>query len=562
MKYIKFSNKAGNVNRLGLEKLGYSTKRNDPNTIGQFGSGIKLAPISALRTGHEWHFIGKDEQGPFHLEYIVQEEQGINCIAYKYDDTIKSSSFTIDAGSLSWDSPFQIYREAFANAIDSAESNDDWSITIVDKEDMVYEDGFFNCYVTASPALMEIHNDFDHYFAVNREMLFNWFREWDNREYKILKKIRQSSVSIYSFGIRVFYSEDYSSVFDYDIKNIPLNEERSVKSMWDLETEIARIISRINDTSLHSKYFDICIGGSAEDYFEFAKIGLMTWQSMAFHTSWKESFFDRFGTNAIIFDEVAAARGIRDYLKIRGFYPIYVPSVQSFTFMQAAGVPTYSDIADESVMYDANFDIEKMPRFQNALSIAKEFLPELEDVISSKRIGVYSGDSIAIGLTINMNKDQEERIILIDEKHIKESAMEDIVGTIVHEYDHLSTGFSDGNLDGRAFRDLADQRIGKLMVKFYQGMPCSIENGLLYFDMNKITAVDGFSAKFDIEPVYCIGKFVLKVGKMIFSIEGDIHFNGSRLTDPISGFLSVAETGTDFTIYGLTNVEKVAILNV
>ena len=38
-KYIKISNYAPCVNRLSLEKLGYSSKRDDPDSIGQFGSG-------------------------------------------------------------------------------------------------------------------------------------------------------------------------------------------------------------------------------------------------------------------------------------------------------------------------------------------------------------------------------------------------------------------------------------------------------------------------------------------------------------------------------------------
>lgn len=562
MKYIKFSNRAGNVNRLGLEKLGYSTKRNDPNTIGQFGSGIKLAPISALRTGHEWHFIGEDEQGEFHLEYIVQEEQGIQCIAYKYDDVIKSSSFTIDAGSLSWDSPFQIYREALANAIDSADTSDDWSISIVDSDSLVYEKGFFNCYVTASPGLMEVHNNFDHYFSVKRSPLFVWERPYDHRMYKIFEKSKLSSVSIYSFGIRVFHSEDFSSIFDYDINNLALNEERTIKSMWDLEFEVARFISRISEESLILKYFDVCLSGNANDYFEFGKITSLTWPSMSFDGCWKEAFIKKFGSEAIIFDEVAAARGMREYLKIRGFKPIYISSDAAFSFMEQAGVPTYTSIADESVMYNANFEIESFAKLQNAINIVSSFVPELGKVVSSNRIGVYSGENAALGLTVNMNKDVDQRIILIDSSHAQQSSIEDIVATLVHEYDHLSSGCSDGNMDGRVFRDLADARIGKLMVKFYHEEPCFVRDGLVYFDMNKMTAANGFSAKFDIEPIYCLGNFVLKVGKMIFSIEGDIHFDSERVIAPLTGILQVAETGTDFTIHGLTNVEKVYTLNV
>ena len=62
-KYIKITNYAPCVNRLSLEKLGYSSKRNDPDTIGQFGSGIKYAPIAALRLGLDFVFTGTDDRG-------------------------------------------------------------------------------------------------------------------------------------------------------------------------------------------------------------------------------------------------------------------------------------------------------------------------------------------------------------------------------------------------------------------------------------------------------------------------------------------------------------------
>ena len=94
-KYIKIANKSGNVSRIALEKLGLSTKRNDPDTIGQFGSGIKYAPIAALRMGLEWIFTGTDDKGSYVLKYKVEKEDGIDCIVYDYGDYQKSSSFTI-----------------------------------------------------------------------------------------------------------------------------------------------------------------------------------------------------------------------------------------------------------------------------------------------------------------------------------------------------------------------------------------------------------------------------------------------------------------------------------
>jgi hypothetical protein len=127
MKYIRIYNDSNLVNRLALEKLGLSTKRNDPSSIGQFGSGIKFAPISALRKNIKWIFAGEDSNGKYMLEYVSHLEDGIDSIYYNYLDEntkeivkTKPSSFTLDAGCLSWEDNFQIIREAIANAVDGA----------------------------------------------------------------------------------------------------------------------------------------------------------------------------------------------------------------------------------------------------------------------------------------------------------------------------------------------------------------------------------------------------------------------------------------------------------
>jgi hypothetical protein len=98
-KYLKITNTAENVSRIALEKLGLSTKRNDPNTIGQFGSGIKFAPIAALRNGWEWWFTGNDNTGPFVMQYVKQH------VPDPRKAPLAGSSVYVDRGFLARDLP-------------------------------------------------------------------------------------------------------------------------------------------------------------------------------------------------------------------------------------------------------------------------------------------------------------------------------------------------------------------------------------------------------------------------------------------------------------------------
>ena len=82
--YIKVWNKSNGVNRLHLQYLGLSTKRDDDSTIGQFGSGIKYAPILALRKYIDLVIVGQDDDGQYELRYDTVEIKGIEVIHYDY----------------------------------------------------------------------------------------------------------------------------------------------------------------------------------------------------------------------------------------------------------------------------------------------------------------------------------------------------------------------------------------------------------------------------------------------------------------------------------------------
>lgn len=558
-KYLKFSNPADNVSRIGLEKLGFSTKRNDPNTIGQFGSGIKFAPIAALRRGLEWHFIGNDNNGQYHLQYCIQEEDGVNCVFYNYGDYVKPSSFTEDAGVLSWVNEFQIYREALANA---ADSGDGWTVTVVDEDALVYEDGVFSCFISASPELMNIHNDFDTYFTMNRNPLFTWTRGWDNRTYKVLNKI-DSKFRVYSFGILVHTSDDpnVTSLFDFDIKALSLNEERNIKSQWEIEMEVCRLICTISDPDIQKKYFNAMLAVNADSYYEIGKISPSLWSGIGFNSTWSDTFFKIYGKNAIIYDKIGLTRGVKEFIEVRGYKAIYVESDFAYQMLEAIGIDTYVSISDETIKYNPDYDLEEYPNLIAALRIAKRFEPEFANIISSGRLGVYDGDKTTMGLTVNMNKPMNERIILIEETHTHES-VENILATVMHEFDHLASGLPDGNLDGRAFRDLADSRMAKLMIKFYQESPAFIKDGLLHFNMSEMTRKNGFNATFSISKVNIINKVIVKVGKIAFIINGDALFDNQDITDTLNGIIAVSSSGIDFTIDGLTNVTEVELMNV
>jgi len=570
MKFLKFSNRAENVSRIGLEKLGYSTKRNDPTTIGQFGSGIKFAPIAAMRNGWRWYFTGTDANGDYILQYVKKMEDGIECIFYDYNhgEYVKPSSFTVDAGVLSWDSAFQIYREAFANTIDAAKSSEDWYISLVDESEIVVEDGWFSCYIEAAPELMEIDKNQTKYFTINREPLFSYYGGYgeksEDRKAQIFHTI-DDTVRIYSYGVLVStYDEvDLEPIYNYNFNGLALNEERTIKNQWEVDAGIARVLANCNDKSLIEVFLMKTVGETDDTkIYEVSPTGVneQNWQYMYFDVAWHEVFkklFMRDDREVIIYDQIGFERGAKDFITLRGFAPLFIANKVVYAILQRIGVKTFLEIADESVMFDIDYDTSAFPLLEKAIAIVARYEPSIAEMHDSGRLGVLMKETGNLGLTLNINKPVNERIILIDKTHIETNDLEAVVATLIHEIDHVLSGIADGNQVGRMFRNLADERLSKLMVKYYDDSAVSIEDGMLRFPMSKWAAKRDFKAKFTIERLATFDKALVTVSDKAFMVNSDIDFSNLSWSDMVEGFLSISGDGEAFTISGLTNVKEV-----
>ena len=263
MKYIKITNTAESVPRLYLEVLGVSTKADNNETIGQFGSGSKFAPIFALRRNWEWINVGNDANGSYTMSYkIVRDENSdIDIVNFDYkDEYLKPSSFSINAGAIGWQNPFMVFREAFANAIDAhLEFGEDYSIEIVNEVGEPVE-GKFSVYLTAAPELLEIVYNFDKYFSFNREPIFT-----SNKGGKIYHKLDNDdkNLRIYHKGVLVYglellsgdvseHDEDdiFYSLFDYDLPYVEMGEDRRLVN--PLNTELRQVCNMF----LHNAHYN------------------------------------------------------------------------------------------------------------------------------------------------------------------------------------------------------------------------------------------------------------------------------------------------------------------
>lgn len=456
MAFIKIANDAESVNRIFLEKLGISTKRNDNNTIGQFGSGSKFAPIAALRNGWRWINVGQDENGPYRMEYVVKEEAGFECVAFLYDDKFyKDSSFTVDAGVLSWDDNFQIFREAFANALDENIANDaNYSISVVDE--IVDEPGKFCVYLTAAPELMEIVDEFNKYFCIEREPIFHGhngkvFDTYDNE------------LNVYYKGVKVNNGVNATQslpIFDYELNGITLNEERRVRYANDIDAKIVGLLSEI-DASPKEEALSIateivrCANlkryevDEIHDYFsDYFRPGV---DRSNFRTAW----VNLHGEDSCI--HTFSLRPYLSHIRMRGVKPVQIDSPFMYGLLQKAGVQTAEDVLGDQAEFDfCDLKPGLKKHFDRAFELVSAYDTRLSTAVSDLKffkpkegqdelLGVARGDSIY--LSFNAFRD-----------------FKTLVGTLVHELDHIVSGYTDTD---NAFRSIADDRIAELIINHF-----------------------------------------------------------------------------------------------
>lgn len=527
MKYIKISNNSLGVNRLHLEKLGLSTKRDDPDSIGQFGSGIKYAPISALRMGLSFAFVGEDNKGKYKLQYRVEDEDGIKSIVYDYGDYEKQSSFTIDAGCMSWDTEWQIYREVVANAKD----NGHWTREIVDK--VKYVSGQFAVYISASAEMMRIYNNHDYYFCDNRKVIYS-----DNYTgIDLLEKV-DSKHRVYCKTVLVEEkdTEELESMFDYQTVYAELNEDRQLKNSTEERIKITKLIGRISDEELVADILELMF---TKNLFEFNMVNEYHWTYASASSQWAKSFYKMFGDNAVLVSpEQAMVSGYTNVVKSSGKKPVVCRLNSIYIFLSG---PCKITKSEDAISEEENFDIEKnvnkYPKLVEALKIASYFEPGLSNMIRPLVIYNPKREDDVLGLTVNMSKELE-RQILISSIHAKTSGIEDLVATIIHEYDHYSTGVSDSM--GRDFRNLADKRIANLMCLSYKETPISIHNGFLKIKTNDLSSYS--TLDYVIEYLPSFGWHLVRIGKLTFKLETDGEIPNQK------GVCQVDETGEHFTI--------------
>jgi len=458
--FIRIRNRAEEVDRLYLEKLGLSTSRDNDDAIGQFGSGSKYAPIFALRNGWRWISCGQDSRGPYQMEYVSKDVYGVDSIFFDYGNgDMKESSYTTHAGVLTWEQPFQIFREAFANCLDGGYDSD-IAISLVD--DIEWEPGFFDVYMTAADELVEIVSNMDRYFSVDRVPV------WENFDgtIKVYEPLEFGETRIYSKGVLVG-TYDESSTFDYEFSKLELNEERTIKNEYDLHTAIQNIFN-VSSYEIARRYVDDML----LERFEFSG---PSYQYYSGCQALKEAFTDKFGEKAIPITQDGIS--IKPTLDFKGYLGVVVNNSNIVKTLNNSDIKSIKDALGDG--WEFNILDDYSDHWRQNLGKAREILEARgRDLVDFEVFSPTPMQESTLGIAL-MNENRA----LISTRSLE--SVSDALATMLHEQDHLDTDLHD---DDPGFRHHADKQIAAMMIADHK-----VELGIQYietpgvgFDMFKI----------------------------------------------------------------------------
>lgn len=223
---IYFSN-AGTIDLDTIRTMGVSVKDND-NPIGFFGTGLKYAIATLLRTGHIVSLYTNGETIQFRTRPKEIRGKSFDMI-YMGDEQL---GFTTDLGK-TWE-VWQAYRELYSNAMD-----EHGQVGGVFKEnDTVF--------TVEGPEIADVHAQRGKIFLQNEPWIIG-----DGVEVH-----RGKSSYVYYRGVRV-HKLIKPTRFTYNLTcHMQLTEDRTLASQYDMNYKLGTRLPRITDPAFCTKIVD------------------------------------------------------------------------------------------------------------------------------------------------------------------------------------------------------------------------------------------------------------------------------------------------------------------
>lgn len=407
-KWLLIQNK-GEIDINALILMGGSTKRDNENAIGFFGSGNKYAIALMLKKGIKFTMYSGLSEIQITTKQVEFRDKNFQQILINGQET----SLTTDMGP-QWESWMSI-REWVSNSIDEGESNVITDTTIKDGKE-----GYTRVYIEHHPDIVEVINNWSKYFAFDR--IDSIVSNQDGTIYPNIDH-EKSSLLLYRKGIQCYHMPTQKALYTYDIPVLPINESRVLSSTWDARVYIAKFLNK-NATVEIARY--ILSNGAVDNYYE-NHLDYSYWISTKMCDSWKEAI----GNKIIVNNDVSGF-----FMKEMTENPHYRVSAELAKAIKKSfpEIKVYGVGQDDSGKLNWR-TVETTKKIDYMLKQATNFCKEI-------------GYSINYDITI-VEFDKEDTLGLAHDNNIYIAAktfdmgMKEVVMTIMEESEHLKTNYKD-----------------------------------------------------------------------------------------------------------------------
>jgi hypothetical protein len=413
MNHLLIENK-GELDISSLILLGASTKRNDNDKIGFFGSGNKYAIATLLRNGIKFFIFSGDKK----IEISTEDVHFRDMVFKKILIDGQQTSLTTDMGPL-WE-PWMAIREWVSNSIDEGAYN-----VIASTENVSGREGYTRFFVEHGPAISEMIDNWNTYFTFDREDVIT-----QGTDGKLFPQIDEdNNLVLYRKGIRVFFDKGRKSLYQYDLSTYEINESRLIDSIHTAEYRTCKFLANTTNISVAR---NILKEGFVENYWE----GRLPWRygcGGLLGSTWRAAI----DNHVIIVDNLSGY-----FIEIQQSKPCYIVSIEmaqqikrSFSDVTVYGM----DDSGDSVGFKK---VESTAKQQFLLKDCLKFCEDTQYNIGYNIEVVEFEDSDVLGRAF-------EGKILLSSK-LFEQGRKEIVRTLIEENEHLKTGLKDCS---RAFQN-------------------------------------------------------------------------------------------------------------
>lgn len=400
MKYLKIQNK-GELDIRLISLMGGTTKKDKPELIGSFGSGMKYVLAYLLRNNLDFKvFIGEGQ-----VDISTKSEQ----IRDTTFDVIyingERSSITSNMG-MEWEA-WMIIRELYSNALDEGEE------LVEETEVCEGEVGTTTFFIQIDKDIREVINKWSSYFIPKEEKPL-----FENSSFKIYNG--GDNLRLYKQGILIHEDKNVKSVFNYDIKGATLNELREFKGSMSLEVSSALKVAS-------KEVITIFLDKVREQHYENEMD--WNWSWVRFGSGWKEALDKGVLVHTkIITKLVNLGKEVPDNLVVvpKGVYDAVIgelPYLSAITTIKGSG-SFYED-------YDEGTE----NRVKQALTILEACDYYMHKDLKFK-YGIFENKNVQAQVRL------KEKEVLISNSLLQKPLTE-IISILIEENEHFMTGYED-----------------------------------------------------------------------------------------------------------------------